>query len=57
VLGEALLPRGVELDYTSRDLAALVALGRELLPQHTFAADDSPLERRYDLVVASSSLQ
>jgi putative methyltransferase (TIGR04325 family) len=57
VLGEALLPPGVELDYTSRDLAALVALGGELLPQHTFAADDSPLDRRYDLVVASSSLQ
>jgi putative methyltransferase (TIGR04325 family) len=55
VLAEALLP-GVPLDYVSRDLPALAALGRELLPQHRFAADDGPLERTYDLVVASSSL-
>jgi putative methyltransferase (TIGR04325 family) len=56
VLAHALAP-GLELDYHSRDLPALVALGSELLPQHSFHADDSCLERRYDLVVASSSLQ
>jgi putative methyltransferase (TIGR04325 family) len=55
VLADALLP-GVELDYTSRDLPALVALGRELQPERAFADDESPLDRRYDLVVASSSL-
>jgi putative methyltransferase (TIGR04325 family) len=56
VLAEALLPE-LELEYHSRDLPALVALGRELLPRHAFHDDDSCLDRRYDLVVASSSLQ
>jgi putative methyltransferase (TIGR04325 family) len=56
VLAEALLPQ-VELDYHSRDLPALAALGRELLPRHRFHDDDAVLDRRYDLVVASSSLQ
>ena len=56
VLGRALLPE-VELDYHSRDLPRLVALGREVLPEATFHDDDSCLERRYDLVVASDSLQ
>jgi putative methyltransferase (TIGR04325 family) len=56
VLAHALAPE-LELDYHSRDLPALVALGRELQPRHSFHADDSCLERRYDLVVASSSLQ
>jgi putative methyltransferase (TIGR04325 family) len=56
VLARALAP-ALELDYHSRDLPALVALGRELQPRHSFHADDSCLERRYDLVVASSSLQ
>jgi putative methyltransferase (TIGR04325 family) len=56
VLARALLP-GVEVEYHSRDLPALVALGRELLPGDAFHDDDTPLERRYDLVVASSSLQ
>jgi putative methyltransferase (TIGR04325 family) len=56
VLARALLP-GATVDYVSRDLPALAALGRELLPDDAFAADDAPLDRRYDLVVASSSLQ
>ena len=56
VLAGALLPE-VELEYHSRDLPALVALGRELLPQHAFHDDDACLDRSYDLVVASSSLQ
>jgi putative methyltransferase (TIGR04325 family) len=56
VLAEALLTE-VELEYHSRDLPALVALGRELLPQHVFHDDDACLDRRYDLVAASSSLQ
>jgi putative methyltransferase (TIGR04325 family) len=55
VLARALVP-GLELDYVSRDLSELVALGRELQPELEFADDDSPLERRYDLVVASSAL-
>jgi putative methyltransferase (TIGR04325 family) len=55
VFARALLPE-VELDYHSRDLPALVALGREVLPEDSFHADDACLDRRYDLVVASSSL-
>ncbi|MBV8395752.1 MAG: hypothetical protein JO064_05770 [Actinobacteria bacterium] len=57
VLARALLPDGVELEYHSRDLAGLVALGREVLPGDGFDDTDACLERRYDLVVASSSLQ
>jgi putative methyltransferase (TIGR04325 family) len=56
VLARALL-RGVELDYHSRDLPRLAAFGREVLPDATFHDDDSCLERTYDLVVASDSLQ
>jgi putative methyltransferase (TIGR04325 family) len=55
VLARALVP-GLELDYVSRDLPALAALGRELLPGDSFHDDDAPLARSYDLVVASSSL-
>jgi putative methyltransferase (TIGR04325 family) len=56
VLARALLP-DVPLDYHSRDLPRLVALGREVLPEVRFHDDDSCLERTYDLVVASDSLQ
>jgi putative methyltransferase (TIGR04325 family) len=56
VLAHALLPE-VELEYHSRDLPPLVALGRELLPEHAFHDDDACLARVYDLVVASSSIQ
>jgi putative methyltransferase (TIGR04325 family) len=56
VLARALLPE-VELDYHSRDLPAVAALGRELLPDDSFHDDDACLERSYDLVVASSSIQ
>jgi putative methyltransferase (TIGR04325 family) len=56
VLARALLP-GVEVEYHSRDLPALTALGRELLPSDAFHDDDACLDRTYDLVLASSSLQ
>jgi len=56
VLARALLPE-VALDYHSRDLPRLAALGRELLPEATFHDDDRCLDRAYDLVVASDSLQ
>jgi hypothetical protein len=55
VLAQALLPE-VELDYHSRDLPRLAALGRELLPAASFHDDDRCLERTYDLVVVSDSL-
>ena len=56
VLARALIPE-TQLEYHSRDLPRLAALGRELLPEDTFHDDDSCLARTYDLVVASDSLQ
>lgn len=56
VLARALVPE-TQLEYHSRDLPRLAALGRELLPEGTFHDDDACLERTYDLVVASDSLQ
>ena len=56
VLARALLPEVVQ-DYHSRDLPGLVELGRELLPEATFHDDDLCLERTYDVVMASDSLQ
>jgi putative methyltransferase (TIGR04325 family) len=55
VVARAVLP-GVAVDYTSRDLPVLAARGRKLLPDAAFSDDDTCLERRYDLVLASSSL-
>jgi putative methyltransferase (TIGR04325 family) len=56
VLARALVPE-IELEYWSKDVPVLAALGRELLPQEHFVDDDSCLDRRYDLVLASGSLQ
>src|SRR5438093_2513597 len=44
VLARALLPE-LRLDYHSRDLPRLVALGRELLPEARFHDNDACLER------------
>lgn len=55
-IAKAALPE-VEIEYHSRDLPTLCALGRRLVPEAHFHENDSCLERRYDLVVASSSLQ
>jgi putative methyltransferase (TIGR04325 family) len=54
-IARAVLP-AAEIDYTCRDLPLLCARGRELFPDATFSEDDSCLDRRYDLVLASSSL-
>jgi putative methyltransferase (TIGR04325 family) len=56
LIARAVLP-DVQIDYHCRDLPILAAEGRGLIPEATFYEDDSCLERRYDLVVASSSLQ
>jgi putative methyltransferase (TIGR04325 family) len=56
ILARALLPE-LDLDYHSRDLPRLAALGRELLPAAQFHHDDRCLDRAYDLVLASDSLQ
>ena len=47
----------VELDYHCKELPAVCAVGRSLVPDVTFHEDDACLERRYDLVLASGSLQ
>ncbi len=57
LLGRALLPDDVEIDYHCKDVPLVCAEGRDLLPEITFWTDDSCLDRRYDLVFASSSLQ
>jgi putative methyltransferase (TIGR04325 family) len=56
VLARTLFP-DLQLDYHCRDLPSLAALGRELLPEGTFHDDNSCLDRKYDVVVASTSLQ
>ncbi len=56
VISKALLPE-VEIDYHCRDLPRLCQGGREVLPEATFHEADDCLERSYDVVVASSSLQ
>jgi putative methyltransferase (TIGR04325 family) len=55
-LSRALLP-GVELEFHCKEVPALVERARELLPHVSFHADRSCLDRRYDLVLASGSLQ
>ena len=57
LLGHALLPAGVELEYHCRDLPLVCELGRAQLPGVQFHDDDACLDRTYDLVFASSSLQ
>lgn len=55
-LGRSVLP-DVELEYHVKETPAVCAEGRETLPEVAFYEDDSCLARRYDLVLASSSLQ
>jgi putative methyltransferase (TIGR04325 family) len=55
-LARTLLP-DVEIEYHCKDVPTLTAVGRDLLPDITFHDDDSCLERSYDLVLASSSIQ
>lgn len=45
------------LDYHCKELPAVAAAGREITPEVTWHVDDACLERRYDLVMFSSSLQ
>ena len=56
VLAGALLP-GVEVEYHCKDLPAFAEHGARLLPGATFHTDGSCLDRTYDLVMASGSLQ
>lgn len=57
VLASALLPE-IDLDYACRELPRIAVAAGELMPDAAFhATDDDALGRRYDLVMASSSLQ
>jgi putative methyltransferase (TIGR04325 family) len=47
----------LELNYECRELPAVCAAGRRLLPEVTFRETDECLNGSYDLVLASASLQ
>lgn len=56
-ISRVLLPR-VDVEYHCRDLPLFCRAGRDLFPQGTFhEREEECLARRYDLVLASSSLQ
>jgi len=55
LLAKTLYP-DIHLDYHCRDLPLLADYGAELFPEQSFSSDDSCLNRRYDLVMANTSL-
>lgn len=56
LLGRAVLPE-VELDWHCREVPSVADAGRRVNPDVTFHTGDDALDRTYDLVLASSSLQ
>lgn len=56
VLARATLPE-VELDWHCREVPTVARAGAAVNPDVTFHVDDACLDRTYDLVLASSSLQ
>ena len=56
VLARAVLP-DTSFDWHCREVPSIAAAGAEANPEVTFHSDDACLERSYDLVFASSSLQ
>jgi putative methyltransferase (TIGR04325 family) len=56
VLARRLFP-DVEFDYHCQEVPLFCSEGRELLPEVTFYESDQPVAGRYDLVMASGSLQ
>ena len=56
LISRALIP-GLTIDYTCKDLPLLATYGQSLFPDARFCTDDTCLDRRYDFVLASSSLQ
>ncbi|HXY94813.1 MAG TPA: methyltransferase, TIGR04325 family [Acidimicrobiia bacterium] len=57
LLARAFLPDGVHVEYHVRDVPCVCAVGRAALPEVHFHEDDTGLDRTFDLVVASSSIQ
>ena len=55
LIGQTLVP-GLEIDYHCKDTPVLIEHGKKLFPQAHFYADESCLARRYDFVLASTSL-
>lgn len=55
LIAKALLPR-LELDYCCKETPSVCDRARKLLGSVEFVSDDSCLERKYDLVMASSSV-
>jgi putative methyltransferase (TIGR04325 family) len=55
-LAGSVLP-GLELDWHVKETPPVAARGRELNPDVAFHHDDTCLDRRYDVVLASGSLQ
>ena len=53
----AVLPDEVDLDYHCKEMPRVAEYGRRSVPEVTFWDDESCLDRAYDLVFASSSLQ
>lgn len=56
-VARTVLPAEVELDYHCKEVPRIAEYGRREVPEVTFWDDESCLDRTYDLVVASSSLQ
>lgn len=57
-LARALLPDDVGLDYHVKDVSAVCAAARPLVPEVTFAErDDDVFNHAYDIVMASNALQ
>jgi putative methyltransferase (TIGR04325 family) len=56
LLAQAVLP-GVAIEYHCKDVPIVCETGRRLFPDLTFHEDDACLERKYDLVLASGSLE
>ena len=56
LVGKAVLP-GVTLDYHCKEVPLMVKAGKRLNPDMHWYADESYLERAYDLVMINGSLQ
>lgn len=56
LLARSVLPE-LELAYHCKDVPLICSAGRQLNPEVTFHDDETCLERSFDLVVASNSLQ
>ncbi len=55
LIGKSFMP-DLEIDYHCKDLPLVATYGQQLLPEAHFYSDDSCLARRYDFVLASTSL-